>query len=160
VKLIIHLQLVPRSRKRGSIQSLPYTPSWRIAYLDNFIFTIFSCLPDCELDRQYASGRSCDQSSRHGFPWVSSVFKQMLRWFPTACFLRSPPYLHSSKLNPFDVNTTKLLFQILQFYINFENQKFLSPYLTILSFTLSSSKVLAGYTWEPSNKMVLFLRSQ
>jgi hypothetical protein len=29
VKLITHLQLVPRSRKCGSIQLLPHTPSWR-----------------------------------------------------------------------------------------------------------------------------------
>jgi hypothetical protein len=32
VKLTTHLQLVPRSRKRGSIQPLPYTPSWPSAY--------------------------------------------------------------------------------------------------------------------------------
>jgi hypothetical protein len=29
VKLTTHLQLVPRSRKRGSIHPLPNTPSWR-----------------------------------------------------------------------------------------------------------------------------------
>jgi hypothetical protein len=28
VKLTTHLQLVPRSRKYGSIHSLPHTPSW------------------------------------------------------------------------------------------------------------------------------------
>jgi hypothetical protein len=31
VKLTTHLQLVPRSRKRGSIYPLPHTPSWRSA---------------------------------------------------------------------------------------------------------------------------------
>jgi hypothetical protein len=29
VKLTTHLQLVPRSRKCGSIHPLPYTSSWR-----------------------------------------------------------------------------------------------------------------------------------
>jgi hypothetical protein len=37
---------VQRSRKNGSIHPLPYTPSWRIAYLvkyrDNFTFLWFS----------------------------------------------------------------------------------------------------------------------
>jgi hypothetical protein len=31
VKLTTHLQLVPRSRKCGSIRPLPHTPSWRSA---------------------------------------------------------------------------------------------------------------------------------
>jgi hypothetical protein len=31
VKLATHLQLVPRSRKRGSINRLPHTPSWHSA---------------------------------------------------------------------------------------------------------------------------------
>jgi hypothetical protein len=31
VKLTTHLQLLPRSRKRGSIPPLPHTPSWRSA---------------------------------------------------------------------------------------------------------------------------------
>jgi hypothetical protein len=31
VKLTTHLQLLPRSRKRGSIQPLPHTSSWRSA---------------------------------------------------------------------------------------------------------------------------------
>jgi hypothetical protein len=43
VKLTTHLQLVPRSRKCGSIHPLPHTPSWRNASLvkhrDNFTFT-------------------------------------------------------------------------------------------------------------------------
>jgi hypothetical protein len=38
----IHLQLVPRSRKCGSIYPLPHTPSWHNAYLlkhrDKFTF--------------------------------------------------------------------------------------------------------------------------
>jgi hypothetical protein len=42
VKLIIDLQLVPRSKKRVSIHSFPHTSSWRIALLvkhrDNFSF--------------------------------------------------------------------------------------------------------------------------
>jgi hypothetical protein len=33
VKLTTHLQLVRRSRKYGSIHSLPHTPSWRSVYL-------------------------------------------------------------------------------------------------------------------------------
>jgi hypothetical protein len=40
VTLTTHLQLAPRSRKRGSIHPLPHTSSWRSAYLvkhrDNF----------------------------------------------------------------------------------------------------------------------------
>jgi hypothetical protein len=44
VKLTTHLQLVPRSRKCGSIHPLPYTSSWRSAQLvkhrDNFFFSI------------------------------------------------------------------------------------------------------------------------
>jgi hypothetical protein len=40
VKLTTHLQLVPMSRKSGSIYPLPHTPSWRSYYLvkhrDNF----------------------------------------------------------------------------------------------------------------------------
>jgi hypothetical protein len=43
VKLTTHLQLVPRSRKCGSIHPLPRTPSWRCAYLvkhrDNRIYS-------------------------------------------------------------------------------------------------------------------------
>jgi hypothetical protein len=42
VKLTTHLQLVPRSRKYGSIRPLPHTHSWRSAQLvkhsDYFIF--------------------------------------------------------------------------------------------------------------------------
>jgi hypothetical protein len=47
VKLTTHLQLVPRSRKYGSIHPLPYTPSWRCVFLvkhrDKFTitFTVF-----------------------------------------------------------------------------------------------------------------------
>jgi hypothetical protein len=49
---------------------------------------------------QYASGRSCDRPSRHRFSWFSSVFKQMLRWFPSSkLLLRAshaalPSYIH------------------------------------------------------------------
>jgi hypothetical protein len=43
VKLTTHLQLVPRSRRCGSIHPLPHTPSWHSAQLvkhrDNFPFT-------------------------------------------------------------------------------------------------------------------------
>jgi hypothetical protein len=46
VNLTTHLQLVPRSRKRGSIHPLTYTPSWRSSYLvkhrENFTFTCIS----------------------------------------------------------------------------------------------------------------------
>jgi hypothetical protein len=46
VKLITNLQLVPKSRKRGSIHSLPHTSSWHSAYLvkhrDNFTFYHFT----------------------------------------------------------------------------------------------------------------------
>jgi hypothetical protein len=46
MKLTTHPQLVPRSRKCGSIHPLPHTPSWRSAELvkhrDNFTFT---CIP-------------------------------------------------------------------------------------------------------------------
>jgi hypothetical protein len=47
-RLTTHLQLVPRSRKCGSIHPLPHTPSWRSAYLvkhrDNFTFTLVDAL--------------------------------------------------------------------------------------------------------------------
>jgi hypothetical protein len=33
VKLTTHLQLMSRSRKRGSIHPVPHTPSWRSAWL-------------------------------------------------------------------------------------------------------------------------------
>jgi hypothetical protein len=43
VKLTTHLQMVLRSRKRGSIHPLPHTPSWRSAQLvkhrENFTYT-------------------------------------------------------------------------------------------------------------------------
>jgi hypothetical protein len=43
VNLATHLQLLPRSRKCGSIHPLPHTPSWRSAYLvkhrDSIAFT-------------------------------------------------------------------------------------------------------------------------
>ena len=49
--------------------------------------------------------KSCDRPSRQRFSRSSCVFKEMLRRFPrlevaNACFLCSPPYLHSSKLIP------------------------------------------------------------
>jgi hypothetical protein len=40
VKLTIHLQLVPRSRIRGSIHPLPYTCSWHSAYLVQSYLTV------------------------------------------------------------------------------------------------------------------------
>jgi hypothetical protein len=40
---------------------------------------------------QYASGRSCDRPARHRYSWVSSVFKQILRCFPSSKLL-----LHAS----------------------------------------------------------------
>jgi hypothetical protein len=44
VKLTIYIQLMPRSRIRGSIHPLPHTSSWRSAYLvkhgDNFTFFV------------------------------------------------------------------------------------------------------------------------
>jgi hypothetical protein len=46
VKLTTHLELVPRSRKHGSIHPLPHTPSWRNAELvrhsDTFSFLYIS----------------------------------------------------------------------------------------------------------------------
>jgi hypothetical protein len=49
-----------------------------------FIFLLFAGLL---ARRQFASGRSCDRPSRHRFSWFSSVFKQMLRWFPSSKLL-------------------------------------------------------------------------
>jgi hypothetical protein len=54
---------------------------------------------------QYASGRSCDRSSRHRFSWFPSVFNQMLRRFPNSKLLlhashAALPILNSSKLPP------------------------------------------------------------
>jgi hypothetical protein len=49
VKLATHFQLVPRSKKHGSIHPLPHTPSWHSAELvkhrDNFtlLFTFIFC---------------------------------------------------------------------------------------------------------------------
>jgi hypothetical protein len=36
---------------------------------------------------QYASERSCDRPPRHRFSWLSSVLKQILRWFPSSMLL-------------------------------------------------------------------------
>jgi hypothetical protein len=51
MKLTTHLQLMPRSRKRGSIHPLPHTPSWRNAELvnfrDNFIFYLLGATERC-----------------------------------------------------------------------------------------------------------------
>jgi hypothetical protein len=54
---------------------------------------------------QSASGRSCDRPSQHRFSWISSVFKQMLKWFPNSKLLLQAshaalPILNSSKLPP------------------------------------------------------------
>jgi hypothetical protein len=38
VRLTIHLQLVPRPRKRGSIHPLPHTLSWRRSFIFYFIY--------------------------------------------------------------------------------------------------------------------------
>jgi hypothetical protein len=89
---------------------------------------------------QYASGRSCDRPSRHRFPCSSSVFKRMLRWFPSyklllACFSCSPPNLNWSKFNPPppSMEATKLLnFQIKIFVFN--NRKIKIPRSLLSSF--------------------------
>jgi hypothetical protein len=51
VKLTTELQLLPRSRKYGSIHPLPHTPSWRLAslvkYRDNFTSLPFSNTWEC-----------------------------------------------------------------------------------------------------------------
>jgi hypothetical protein len=39
VKLTTHFQLVPRSRKRGSVHLLPHTPSWRNAQGQLYLYT-------------------------------------------------------------------------------------------------------------------------
>jgi hypothetical protein len=48
MKLTTQLQLVPRSRKRGSIHPLPHTPSWCSAWLvkarENFTVALFVCV--------------------------------------------------------------------------------------------------------------------
>jgi hypothetical protein len=48
VELTAHLQLLPKSRKYGSIYPLPHTPSWRSVLLvkhgDNFTFYLFTSL--------------------------------------------------------------------------------------------------------------------
>jgi hypothetical protein len=55
-----HLQLVPRSRKRGSIYPLPYLPSWRSAYLVKYRNNItFTLLYDMRLLTGGLSPASC-----------------------------------------------------------------------------------------------------
>jgi hypothetical protein len=59
VKLTIHLQLVPRSRKRGPVNPLPHKSSWRsgslVNYKENFTFTFFTSKPSSLLVRSRAS---------------------------------------------------------------------------------------------------------
>jgi hypothetical protein len=65
---------------------------------------------------QYTSGRSCDQPTRHRFSWVSFVFKQMLRWFPSFNLLLQPSRFKFIKIYLLVVVITKLL--------NFPNYNF------------------------------------
>jgi hypothetical protein len=65
-KLTTHIQLVPRSRKYGSIHPLPHTSSWRSAELvkrrDNFTFTytdVQDLLVFCSLDLCMGCLRVC-----------------------------------------------------------------------------------------------------
>jgi hypothetical protein len=115
---------------------------------------------------QYASGRSCDLPSRHRFSWFSSVFKQMLRWFPNSKLLlhashASVTILNSSKLLPVLDAADSIIFQIIDKTIR--NSKFRclseanSYYHNVFTFTLFLPEGRAGVAWEPSNKMMLFL---
>jgi hypothetical protein len=106
---------------------------------------------------QYASGRSCDRPSRHRFSWFSSVFKQMLRWFPNSKFLlhashAALPILNSSKLPPV-VDADDLTIR---------NSKFrcLSVcHHNVFISTLFLPEGRAGVAWEHSNKKDAFFLS-
>jgi hypothetical protein len=55
--------------------------------------------------RSFDPLKPLNRPSRHRFPWFSSVFKQMLRWFPNSKLLlhashAALPILNSSKLPP------------------------------------------------------------
>jgi hypothetical protein len=115
---------------------------------------------------QYVTGRSCDRPSRHRFSWFSSVFKQMLRWFPNSKFLlhashAALPILNSSKLPPVVDAAVLLVFQIIDKVIKNLKLRCLfettSYYHNVFTSTLSLSEGRAGIAWETSNKMMLFL---
>jgi hypothetical protein len=59
VKLTTHLQLVPRSRKCGSIYPLPHTPSWRsvplVKHRNNFTFYRYPVICMHIIKSRYAS---------------------------------------------------------------------------------------------------------
>jgi hypothetical protein len=75
VKLTTHLQLVPKSRKRGFIHQLPHTPSWRSAYLvkyrDKFIFSlsVFFSLPSLQPRSSVTFYLRQDPVTRSAVPW-------------------------------------------------------------------------------------------
>jgi hypothetical protein len=115
---------------------------------------------------QYASGRFCDRPSRHRFSRFSSVFKQMLRWFPNSKLLlhashASVTILNSSKLLPVLDAADSVVFQIIDKTIRNSKLRCLSEansyYHNVFTFTLFLPEGRAGVAWEPSNKIMLFL---
>jgi hypothetical protein len=66
VKLTAHLQLVPRSRKCGSIHPLPHTPSWHSAELvkhrDNFTFVPYGIRSVCLNEEYYL--KKCENKTQ------------------------------------------------------------------------------------------------
>jgi hypothetical protein len=72
------------SRKPRLRDSIKYFYAWRViqaiskAKAHTVLFAELLARSEC------ASGTPCDQPSRHTFPWLYSVFKQMLRWCPSS----------------------------------------------------------------------------
>jgi hypothetical protein len=100
---------------------------------------------------------------RHKFSWFSSVFKQILRWFPNTKFLlhasqAALQILNSSKLSPVIDAPEVFVFQIIDKIIrNSKRSEATSYYHNVFTFTLFLPEGRAGVAWEPSNKMTLFL---
>jgi hypothetical protein len=100
---------------------------------------------------------------RHRFSWFSSVFKQILRWFPNSKLLlyasqAALQILNSSKLSPVIDAAELLVFQIIDKIIrNSKRSEATSYYHNVFTFTLFLPEGRAGVAWEPSNKITLFL---
>jgi hypothetical protein len=91
----------------------------------------------------YAPGRPSDRSSRHRFSWFSSVFKQILRWFPSSKFL-----LHDSPIGGHQITYVSKLCMS-KATTSYHSKAFTS--------TLPLLEGLAGKVWEPYDKLMIFL---
>jgi hypothetical protein len=95
----------------------------------------------------------------------SSVFKQMLKWFPNSKLLLHASHaalliLNASKLPPIADAADLIVFRIIVKTIRNSKFRCLSEaipyYRNVFTFTLFLPEGRAGVAWEPSNKMMLF----